>query len=170
MPGPGSMQLHLGFGATRDHPRQRVEHHFREVVEGQLVHRCTAKHTSSLQRHLRSSSCRRSSPSIMLVFAQRHQQWTGIAVGMPITGRPQHSSGRAQFTHPALTSGSQRGTACMQACVTYTVQALGPPFPALSPARVGLVGVPLGPGPWLHPLRSRWRGFVRRLHSYYGRV
>src|SRR5665811_455949 len=29
---------------------------------------------------------------------------------------------------------------------------------------------PLGPRPWLHQLRSRLPGLVRRLHSYYGRV
>ena len=30
--------------------------------------------------------------------------------------------------------------------------------------------IPLGPGPSLHRLRRRHAGFVRRLHSYFGRV
>src|SRR6195256_3597549 len=30
--------------------------------------------------------------------------------------------------------------------------------------------IPLGPSPWLHQLRCRLPGFVRRLHSYYGGV
>ncbi len=30
--------------------------------------------------------------------------------------------------------------------------------------------IPLGPRPWLHQLRSRLPGLVRRLHSYYGGV
>jgi hypothetical protein len=35
---------------------------------------------------------------------------------------------------------------------------------------VRLFRVPLGPGPWLHPLRSRRIGLVHGLHGYYGRV
>src|SRR6202035_1185392 len=38
----------------------------------------------------------------------------------------------------------------------------------LCPARALLPHIPLGPRPWLHQLRSRLPGFVRRLHSYYG--
>src|SRR3954447_10536316 len=41
--------------------------------------------------------------------------------------------------------------------------------PVLCPARALLTHIPLGPRPWLHQLRSRLPGFVRRLHSYYGR-
>jgi hypothetical protein len=33
-----------------------------------------------------------------------------------------------------------------------------------------LFRVPLGPRPWLHQLRHRSSGFVRRLHSYYAEV
>src|ERR1700676_1061547 len=40
--------------------------------------------------------------------------------------------------------------------------------PVLCPARALLTHIPLGPRPWLHQLRSRLPGFVRRLHSYYG--
>src|SRR5258708_8929119 len=36
--------------------------------------------------------------------------------------------------------------------------------------RALLTHIPLGPRPWLHQLRSRLPGFVRRLHSYYGGV
>src|SRR5436190_9955144 len=42
--------------------------------------------------------------------------------------------------------------------------------PALSPARALLARIPLGLHPWLHRLRCRLPGFVRRLPSYYGRV
>ena len=52
----------------------------------------------------------------------------------------------------------------------YTVQRLGHAFPVLRPARALLSRLPLGPRPWLHQLRARLPGFVRRLHSYYGRV
>src|SRR6202163_4734087 len=40
--------------------------------------------------------------------------------------------------------------------------------PVLCPARALLTHIPLGPRPWLHQLRSRLPGLVRRLHSYYG--
>jgi hypothetical protein len=43
-------------------------------------------------------------------------------------------------------------------------------FPALCPARVPLVRIPLGPHPWLHPLRRRHASFVRGLPSDYGEV
>jgi type I site-specific restriction endonuclease len=39
--------------------------------------------------------------------------------------------------------------------------------PALSPARALLARIPLGLRTWLHRLRSRLPGFVRRLPSYY---
>ncbi len=52
----------------------------------------------------------------------------------------------------------------------YAVQRLGHPSPALCPVRVLLVRVPLGPQPWLHQLRHRYPGFVRRLRRYYARV
>ena len=55
-------------------------------------------------------------------------------------------------------------------CLTYALQRLGHAFPHLSAVRALLVRVPLGPRPWLHPLRSRSPGLVRRLHSYYGGV
>src|ERR1700738_4125774 len=42
--------------------------------------------------------------------------------------------------------------------------------PALCPGRALRDRIPLGPGPWLHLLRRRHAGFVRRLHSYFGRV
>ena len=55
-------------------------------------------------------------------------------------------------------------------CLTYALQRLGHAFPHLSAVRALLVRVPLGPRPWLHPLRSRSPGLVRRLHRYYGGV
>src|SRR5258705_3591845 len=39
-----------------------------------------------------------------------------------------------------------------------------------APARALLTHIPLGPRPWLHQLRGRLPGLVRRLHSYYGGV
>ena len=52
----------------------------------------------------------------------------------------------------------------------HAVQRLGHARPALGPVRALLIRVPLGPRPWLHRLRRRCPGFVRRLHSYYGGV
>ena len=52
----------------------------------------------------------------------------------------------------------------------YAGQRLGHANPALSPVRALLIRVPLGPRPWLHRLRSRSPGFVRRLRSYYAGV
>ena len=48
----------------------------------------------------------------------------------------------------------------------YAVQRLGHARPALCPVRALLIRVPLGPRPWLHRLRSRSPGFVRRLRGY----
>ncbi len=55
-------------------------------------------------------------------------------------------------------------------CLPYAVQRLGHAVPGLCPVRASLLRVPLGPRPWLHRLRHRCPGFVRRLHSYYGGV
>src|SRR5258708_10430704 len=52
----------------------------------------------------------------------------------------------------------------------YAAQRLGHASPALSPVRALLIRVPLGPRPWLHQLRRRSPGFVRRLRSYYAGV
>jgi hypothetical protein len=52
----------------------------------------------------------------------------------------------------------------------YTFQPLWHACPVLRPARVWLIRVPLGPRPWLHPLRSRFPDAVRRLRRYYGGV
>src|ERR1019366_9148952 len=52
----------------------------------------------------------------------------------------------------------------------YALQRLGHGSPVLCPARALLIHIPLGPRPWLHQLRGRLPGFVRRLHSYYGGV
>jgi Zn finger protein HypA/HybF involved in hydrogenase expression len=49
----------------------------------------------------------------------------------------------------------------------YASQRLGHTFPALCPECALLVRVPLGPRPWLHRLRRRSPGFVRRFLSYY---
>ena len=42
--------------------------------------------------------------------------------------------------------------------------------PILRPVRALLIRVPLGPRPWLHRLRHRSPGFVRRLRHYYAGV
>jgi hypothetical protein len=55
-------------------------------------------------------------------------------------------------------------------CLTYAAQRLGHAFPALCPARVSLLRILLGPRSWLHRLRTRFHGFVRRLPSYYSGV
>src|ERR1017187_6537065 len=52
----------------------------------------------------------------------------------------------------------------------YALQRLGHGSPVLCPARALLTHISLGPRPWLHQLRSRLPGFVRRIHSYYGGV
>lgn len=52
----------------------------------------------------------------------------------------------------------------------YAVQRLGHASPVLCPVRALLAHVPLGRRPWLHRLRHRLPGFVRRLHSYYAGV
>jgi hypothetical protein len=52
----------------------------------------------------------------------------------------------------------------------YAVQRLGHTSPALCPECVLLSRVPLGSWPWLHHLRHRKTGFVRRLHRYYARI
>jgi hypothetical protein len=51
--------------------------------------------------------------------------------------------------------------------LSYALQRLCHAFPVLRPARALLARVPLGPRPWLHRLRGRSPGLVRRLHSYY---
>ena len=48
----------------------------------------------------------------------------------------------------------------------YAIQRLGHASPVLCPVRALLAHVPLGPRPWLHRLRRRSPGLVRRLRSY----
>ena len=94
---------------------------------------------------------------------------------MPVRGRDVHCwTPPAQIrTSPIRASGSYLGCVTAKrrsgACRTRS-SALGHACPALSPERALLVRVPLGPRPWLHRLRRRGPGFVRRLHSYYGGV
>ena len=52
----------------------------------------------------------------------------------------------------------------------YSVQRLGHASPDLRPVRALLSRVPLGSWPWLHRLRRRRTGFVRRLHNYYASI
>src|SRR6266481_1099532 len=54
--------------------------------------------------------------------------------------------------------------------LSYALQRLCHALPSLCPVRALLARVPLGPRPWLHRLRCGRDRFVRRLHSYYGRV
>src|SRR5258705_11224691 len=55
-------------------------------------------------------------------------------------------------------------------CFPYACERLGHTSPTLCPVCALLACVPLGPRPWLHRLRRRFPGIVRRLHSYYGGV
>jgi hypothetical protein len=67
----------------------------------------------------------------------------------------------------------ERGELLLLPCLghlPYAVQRLGHAFPVLRPARALLVRIPLGLRPWLHRLRGRLPGLVRRLLSYYGGV
>ena len=52
----------------------------------------------------------------------------------------------------------------------YAPQRLCHASPALGPERALPVCVPLGSRPWLHRLRPRLPGFVRRLHGYYAGI
>src|SRR5712671_4944042 len=55
-------------------------------------------------------------------------------------------------------------------CLPYASERLGHTSPTLCPVCALLACVPLGPRPWLHRLRRRLPGIVRRLHGYYGGV
>src|SRR5215469_7061332 len=55
-------------------------------------------------------------------------------------------------------------------CLTYPLERAERASPALSPERVSLGRVPLGPFPSLPRLRCRSLGIVRRLHRFYGTV
>ncbi len=55
-------------------------------------------------------------------------------------------------------------------CFPYASERLGHTSPTLCPVCALLACVPLGPRPWLHRLRRRLPGIVRRLHGYYGGV
>ncbi len=54
--------------------------------------------------------------------------------------------------------------------VPDTVQPRCHAGPAQCPGRAWMARVPLGPRPWLRPLRGRCPGFVRRLRCYYDEV
>src|SRR5271166_5993848 len=55
-------------------------------------------------------------------------------------------------------------------CFPYASERLGHTSPALCPVCALHACVPLGPRPWLHRLRRRLPGIVRRLRGYYGGV
>ena len=55
-------------------------------------------------------------------------------------------------------------------CLPYASERLGHTGPALCPVCALLACIPLGPRPWLHRLRRRLPGIVRRLRGYYGGV
>src|SRR3981189_690410 len=55
-------------------------------------------------------------------------------------------------------------------CLPSRGERLGHTSPTLCPVCALLACVPLGPRPWLHRLRRRLPGIVRRLHGYYGGV
>jgi hypothetical protein len=105
----------------------------------------------------------RNSPSVPLPDS-RGAANNSFAVGTRVTSRPPRRSVRAAFPHTAPTSGPNGN------CLPHAGQRLCHAYPALRPARALLARIPLGPHPWLHQLRSGSLRFVRRLHSYYGRV
>src|ERR1700693_223401 len=55
-------------------------------------------------------------------------------------------------------------------CLPYASERLGHTSRELCPLCAFLACVPLGPRPWLHRLRRRLPGIVRRLRGYYGGV
>jgi len=84
---------------------------------------------------------------------------------------PECEERRPQHGHVEMVE--ERGELLLLPCLghlPYAVQRLGHAFPVLRPARALLVRIPLGLRPWLHRLRSRLPGLVRRLLSYYGGV
>jgi hypothetical protein len=76
----------------------------------------------------------------------------------------------AAFTADVVEQRGERLLLPLPCGLPYAAQRLGHANPALSPVRALLIRVSLGPRPWLHRLRHRSPGFVRRLHSYYARV
>ena len=111
-------------------------------------------------------------------------KWVAVETALSTmgSGRPPHRSQRALLTHwaPALGPNAKalRGPGMFPVslrCLTYTLQRTGRTLiPALCPARVLLVRVPLGQPPFLHHLRDwmrrgalvrRWSlGCIRRFH------
>ena len=87
-----------------------------------------------------------------------------VAVGMPVTRHPPHSSRRAALPHRAPASGRRAG---IRRGLPYAAERLGQETPARCPAPGFLRHVPLGPLPSLHLLRrSRGATLVRRLPRY----
>ena len=66
--------------------------------------------------------------------------------------------------------GSHLGCLTAGLGLPYAPRRRGHAFPALCPARAASVRVLLGLRPWLHRLRCRSPGLVRRLRCYYGGV
>jgi hypothetical protein len=84
-----------------------------------------------------------------------------VAVGMPVTRHPPHSSRRAALPHRAPASGRRAG---IRRGLPYAVARLGQETPARCPAPGFLRHLPLGPLPALHRLRrSPGATLVRRL-------
>ena len=80
--------------------------------------------------------------------------------------RPPHRSGRAALPHPALTAGDDASS--HGGSMTYPPQrTVHARSGTESDRHVLLAGIPLGQAPFLHPLRDRWPGLVRRLRRYY---
>ena len=76
--------------------------------------------------------------------------------------RPPHRSGRAALPHPALTAGDD--ASAHGGIMTYPHQRPVHARSGTEPDRhVLLAGIPLGQAPFLHPLRNRGPGLVRRL-------
>ncbi len=112
----------------------------------------------------RSSAGARAGPNKRARFRDKRarfrgfQQWRAGHVPMPPQGFPPRQSPDFELRRSVI-----RRLPCG---LPYAVQRLGHAHPALCPVRALLIRVPLGPRPWLHRLRSRSPGFVRRLRGY----
>jgi hypothetical protein len=89
-----------------------------------------------------------------------------VAVGTALMSRPPHRSGRAALPHPALTAGDDASSHGGNTTYPHqrTVHARSG---TESDRHVLLAGIPRSQAPFLHPLRNRWPGLVRRLRRYY---
>ena len=89
-------------------------------------------------------------------------------VGTPVTRRPPGQIRTCALAHTAPLPGMTVGAETHPAVSARTSCATG--HPAQCPAHVESSQIPRESGPWLLRLRRGSRPFVRRFHSYYGRI